>query len=1235
MAADGASTALVPKAGTPAELRNFQDLDGLLAVTGVKTSGEGADGDEVPDLAAQVKALEPADYDGLWQRVLDVTSEHMKNLRLQPTVDDEASADAVHAVATLLAEFAEGALDASKDRNLPPTFVEVATMCQELLLTLRNGHTQALIARALERVCTDDFEGREDFYGGVLMFLLGKCIGPKTTSADVTRLYKVRELIAELDWEHESIESLQRQLLLCARSPNFVRSHHGSDMLCLFYTVHPGFTAEVNETVKSQVAQGRANNVLKAYAVGLYKAWKAAEAGTKVQVEQCVQDWGSLAIHSARKNADRARAMLEEFHRNHHDEPVNELLCRLYGPLLWRNLKVANWQVRENAARLVQYAFPLLPGELGVAEKERELTKQLRLLRETLGDPSEPVRRVGCSAVCVILKNYWDMMPPADVADLVRVLVRECARDKKSPLVRAAVAEGFRWILENPLAHPTVDAVLPHMADLLNDKAPIVRAAFVDLLAAVSHCRSLSVAKIVSHEQLLLRLASEHAEGQAERLQRGLQKREKEGRCSPEVVAGRLARLLAPSLFQQDLVQQVARCQYLMQHFPLALLALLAHAQDAAPAPERVKLAAALFRCGLREAAQARAQPRALQATLRAVGVLLAGAQAVQGQGKGKKKGPGLPKELEKFVYEHIREEDFMGLLRASHEEDEVAAKLRGDLLYAVSALDPARLPNTAELVRHELTLACRGSSDAAGISLPRLTTLMRIAVRWNLLGAALEPAWERLLAAATRLSQRQAAASETQSVVTVLEATLREPDVRAVVLPAHGEALRKVAEALVAAFAGAWRAGLAELGSASEPWLLGPAAPLWPRVLGVALRVALHLEHRPGKEVPAARAEAGSGDPAPEEESSQAPAEPAPVGQAAGFAEATLAQVGEVLTCSQASEALQALETVVGRPEGTPARKRARGPTIPADIDHVLQVHERLLEALNVALFLSVLKRKDSAADSTATPVLTRDLDDKLWRWTSIADVLRPREEGPRLPHAWAFGGRLLQQMAHAEVPTPDVIEAAMRLLRRTSDEVPADDAELKKVLQALFQRLEFEPQLVRLVALLTGREALVTGDDKDKEAIKDTAPAAEGMEPGSPSAEAERVHPRVRAAVLELIPNFRNLRAKFMPEEVAATEERALGHDQRRILASPTPQKVAWRTAFQQEPLGPSDIDGESVSESAEWRRSGRHSPGNRSFSVRSRSPPPPVPDVAGDLEEAFQTCLSTGASSPAASD
>jgi len=930
------------------------------------------------------------------------------------------------------------------------------------------------------------------------------------------------------------------------------------------------------------------------------------------------------AVRSSRKAAERTRILLQELHRHRLEPPINDLLCRAYAPVLWRSLKVANWTVRENAAHLLRWVLPLIPNELGVADAEQELAKQLRLQREALEDPAEAVRRVSVGAACLTLKNYWDALPPAEVAELLTVLMNKCSHDKKAPAVRAAVAEGFSFILQNALSHPTMAAVLPQTNHLLNDRSPIVRRAFIDLLGAVGKCRGVQVQQVVKNEDLLLRLAAEHAEGQAERMQRSFQAKGQknntavETKASPDIVAKQLAHLMAPSLFQHDLPEQVSRCQYLMQNWPLALFALFAHLGDNGQGgkADRVRLAAALFHFGLRDAQQSGddnlPRPKTVATMLRVVGVLLDGAVAPEKNKKkraraGSKDEQLQTPELEKFIYDHIREDDFLHLLKAAHEDDGASAGLREDLLFAVAPLDPKRLPKTADVVLHELTLACRGGG---GLEVPRLAALMRVAVRWGLIADALDPAWERLAAAAERLRHRQPAAEDTPGVLAVVEAVFRDQNVRAAILPVKAAALSKIMDSTASAFCDAWSAGLANLRAPADgdsPTLLGPAAEVWPRVLGLVVRAGLHLEHRVSSPVPTAPVDASAADSDPTREQSAALVAIAKQGPT------VLEQLALVMTSDSALDVLQLVEATIANDASgerkAKSAKRARGVTLPSDIDTVLQVHERVLEALNAAAFLSVLKvRPSTAEDSAATAPcaaglkLGRSLEDCLWRWASSSDALQPSKKGTQLRETWVFLGRLAQQTVQCELPTPDVLTTTQRLLDRVTDDLPAEDIEIRKVLQTLFHRFEYEPQLYKFVSELIAEPA------------EDAAGVAQS-----------RVHRRVVTTVQDLLPNFRNLHKKVMPEEF---KEHDSPQDRRRIFASATPQKGLSRqdegvVADEMEAANAEGFDARSLSGSSPAR-----SEGQRSFSVRSRSPPLQVDSFSGSCAKESRDSRSVAA-------
>jgi condensin-2 complex subunit G2 len=85
--------------------------------------------------------------------------------------------------------------------------------------------------------------------------------------------------------------------------------------------------------------------------------------------------------------------------------------------------------------------------------------------------------------------------------------VGSLAFDAASALVRLAVVDGLKELLEQPLAHPVLKQALPLAAPLLHDKTPRVRAAFVGLLQRVKALgvRDIRFYDVVPVEQLLAR----------------------------------------------------------------------------------------------------------------------------------------------------------------------------------------------------------------------------------------------------------------------------------------------------------------------------------------------------------------------------------------------------------------------------------------------------------------------------------------------------------------------------------------------------------------------------------------------------------------------------------------------------------------------------------------------------------------------------------------------------------
>lgn len=72
--------------------------------------------------------------------------------------------------------------------------------------------------------------------------------------------------------------------------------------------------------------------------------------------------------------------MLSWIHLQRLQKGVSEMLLRLYGPFLWRSLKVAHPHVRANAASLLLDAFPLHDPDSSREQTDQVMQKQFDIM---------------------------------------------------------------------------------------------------------------------------------------------------------------------------------------------------------------------------------------------------------------------------------------------------------------------------------------------------------------------------------------------------------------------------------------------------------------------------------------------------------------------------------------------------------------------------------------------------------------------------------------------------------------------------------------------------------------------------------------------------------------------------------------------------------------------------------------------------------------------------------------
>ena len=398
----------------------------------------------------------------------------------------------------------------------PGELLETVGALHELILPLvqeEDTEDGTACANAISALCEAYWaHGRADAATVVpqsLSYLLLRCVDAAARSSDVRRLSGLRDALARIDYGDASAATVRKLLVRAAISPGVVRRAEGVRFVAAAFLAHASLVPELHAAVKCQLHACRRGGA-DAYAEVYFRAWQASAGQMRGIIERtCVQDLMHLAIHVASEALALTLArVLSYFHARKPQRGVDEMLARLYAPILWRSLAVANPLVRRNAARLFLDAFPVQDPDAPARELDEGMQRQFALFAELLQDQHDGVRRTAVGGVCRALSLYWEVVPVA-TAHGVLALLEQLAHDKSSPSVRGAVFLGLRQVLENHAAHPALHALLPRLAPLVHDTSETVRTAFVELLDAAKHLRSFRFYQIVPLKGLLYRLGVE------------------------------------------------------------------------------------------------------------------------------------------------------------------------------------------------------------------------------------------------------------------------------------------------------------------------------------------------------------------------------------------------------------------------------------------------------------------------------------------------------------------------------------------------------------------------------------------------------------------------------------------------------------------------------------------------------------------------------------------------------
>lgn len=441
-----------------------------------------------------------------WQTVQvqgedDMETEHSSKMR--------KSIEIMHAVTSVIL-ISVSVINESENFE---ALLECAVILNGILYALPESERK--LQNSIQDLCVRWWErglpAKEDMGKTAFIMLLRKSLETKR-GADICRLWHIHQALYCFDYDLEESSEIKDLLLECFININYIKKEEGRRFLSSLFNWNVKFIKMIHETIKNQL-QGLQKSLMVHIAEIYFRAWRKASGKILEAIENdCIQDFMFHGIHLPRKSPVhcKVREVLSYFHHQKKvRQGVEEMLYRLYKPILWRGLKARNSEVRSNAALLFVEAFPIRDPNFHAIEMDSEIQKQFEELYSLLEDPYPMVRSTGILGVCKIASKYWEMMPPTILIDLLKKVTGELAFDASSADVRCSVFKCLPIILDNKLSHPLLEQLLPPLKYCLHDNSEKVRVAFVDMLLKIKAVRAAKFWKICPMEHILVRLEND------------------------------------------------------------------------------------------------------------------------------------------------------------------------------------------------------------------------------------------------------------------------------------------------------------------------------------------------------------------------------------------------------------------------------------------------------------------------------------------------------------------------------------------------------------------------------------------------------------------------------------------------------------------------------------------------------------------------------------------------------
>ena len=267
---------------------------------------------------------------------------------------------------------------------------------------------------------------------------------------NIKRLYTMREAFALIDFGNPDCDTLKDMLMRLVSNPTCLRLTEGKQFLAYLFQADSHLVPLLHQAIRVQLADSNKKSILQAYGDIYFKAWKDApeddedgdetsvngnddddddnddashenastqgETTTTTSIRKLIeshvlQDLFYAVIHVANPTLSKSLlVVLKSFHDSAKTNAnVEDLLYRLYSPILWRSLTTAHARVRLQAVLVLTQVFPLQP--VPHTRTNEAMTQSCQALQTVLQDRDPRVREAASQAVAHILGRFWNVVP--------------------------------------------------------------------------------------------------------------------------------------------------------------------------------------------------------------------------------------------------------------------------------------------------------------------------------------------------------------------------------------------------------------------------------------------------------------------------------------------------------------------------------------------------------------------------------------------------------------------------------------------------------------------------------------------------------------------------------------------------------------------------------------------------------------------------------------------------------